>query len=428
MKKLLNNRQFLLLNFGQFVSLVGTEMQDFALALYVLNVTGSSTKFASVLAITIIPRILLGPLLSVFSDWFDKKKIIVMMDVLSGVVILGFWRIYSTGTISMIHIYFLVIILSLISCLFNPTIGSILPLIVKKEEILEANSINSFINSFGYLIAPLLAAAIMSKVSMGLLLFINGISFLLSALSEMFLKIPKIQKSKDEASNKRFNVSNFKKDFIEGIKCIYNIKILKNIVITVCIINLVFNPTLSVGLPFISKTIIGISDGQYGILNSIMVIGSFIAPVLLTLISKKTDVNKIFIFGLLGCSAITILLGINSSNGFLSMFQENSLLPFVFLCVNGVVMYIFVNMVNICISTIKQREVPVEILGRVNGVFSSIAMSVIPLGQMIYGVLFDKLPIYIPLTITACTLIIMPFIFSRGVNADEKYVEIKEPQ
>jgi len=207
MKKLLNNRQFLLLNFGQFVSLIGTEMQDFALALYVLNITGSSTKFASVLAITIIPRILLGPLLSVFSDWFDKKKIIVMMDVLSGVVILGFWRIYSTGNMSMIHIYILVILLSLISCLFNPTIGSVLPLIVKKEEILEANSINSFINSFGYLISPLLAAAIMSKVNIGLLLFINGISFLLSAFSEMFLNIPRIQKLKDENINRLTYIS-----------------------------------------------------------------------------------------------------------------------------------------------------------------------------------------------------------------------------
>ena len=59
--------------FGKITSLVGSNMQSFALSLFVLNTTGSATKFASILAVALIPQLILGPFAGVIVDWFYKK-------------------------------------------------------------------------------------------------------------------------------------------------------------------------------------------------------------------------------------------------------------------------------------------------------------------------------------------------------------------
>jgi len=60
----------------KLVSILGSNIQSFALSLYVLRITGSATKFASVLGIAIIPRLILSPIAGVIADWFDRKKLL----------------------------------------------------------------------------------------------------------------------------------------------------------------------------------------------------------------------------------------------------------------------------------------------------------------------------------------------------------------
>ena len=77
----LNKKDLSLLMISKFISLIATQMQELALSLYVLKTTGSATLFASVLAVAIIPQLILGPLAGVFADWYDRKKMIVYLDV-----------------------------------------------------------------------------------------------------------------------------------------------------------------------------------------------------------------------------------------------------------------------------------------------------------------------------------------------------------
>lgn len=82
------NLQFLMM--WKFISLVGTQMQSFALSLYVYKKTDSASMFASVIVAALIPQILLSLIAEVFADWIDRKKIIVYLDILSGLVFAGF--------------------------------------------------------------------------------------------------------------------------------------------------------------------------------------------------------------------------------------------------------------------------------------------------------------------------------------------------
>lgn len=83
---MLKDKNFGLLMFGKVISLIGSEMLTIALSLYVLQTTKSTTAFASVLAITIIPKLILGPMCGVIVDWVDRKRLMVYLDFVSGVI------------------------------------------------------------------------------------------------------------------------------------------------------------------------------------------------------------------------------------------------------------------------------------------------------------------------------------------------------
>lgn len=168
---LLKQKNFLLLMIGKLVSLIGSELQSFALSLYVLKITGSATQFAGVLSVTIIPKVILGPFIGVFVDWFDRKKIIVSLDMFNGIFIGIYAVMYLTsGKLSIGSIYILAITLSMVELVFQPAISTVIPSIMKKEEIPDANDINSSIMSIGSLLAPAVAGAIFGMFGLGVIL------------------------------------------------------------------------------------------------------------------------------------------------------------------------------------------------------------------------------------------------------------------
>ena len=123
---LLKNRNFALLMAGKAVSLLGSDMQQFALSLYVLSITGSATIFASMLAISILPRLILSPIAGVFGDWFDRKRSIVTMDMVNSMLI-GSYAVYFylSGELSIFSIYLLVILLEITEIFFGAAMAAV---------------------------------------------------------------------------------------------------------------------------------------------------------------------------------------------------------------------------------------------------------------------------------------------------------------
>lgn len=118
--KLLKQKDFFLLIMGETVSLIGTIMQNFALSLYVLAITHSTVKFASVTAITIFPKLILGPFSGVIADRFNRKKIIVGTDLING-ILMGIYALlfFINGHLSLLSIYILVISITITNIILN---------------------------------------------------------------------------------------------------------------------------------------------------------------------------------------------------------------------------------------------------------------------------------------------------------------------
>lgn len=381
---LLKQKDFSLLMMGKLISLVGTQVQDFALSLYVFKETGSAALFASVIAMSIIPQILLAPIAGVFADWLDRKKIIVYLDLLSCAVVSSFAIVYFyTGRLSLTNIYVFVILLTIISALYQPAIGTVIPTIMQKDDLVDANGINSLIINIGGLIVPGVAAMLFGIYGLFVILVVNAISFVIASIGEVFISIPKTNKMPEKIS-----FMAFKTDFLEGVKFIKNKKIIATIIALAPIINFVFSALFSVGIIFITKKILKVSDFQYSMVQEFGLAAMMIAPFAASQYVKKRSLNKILYSNVLISTLLTAIMAIIITPFFLNLFNS-SLIPYISLNVVIFSITFFMTIINIALSALFQKIVPLPMMGRVSTVMTTCCMSCIPLGQLIFGFLFD---------------------------------------
>lgn len=410
-------KNFLFLITGKFVSLIGSEMQNFALSLYVLKITGSATKFASVLAITLVPQIIFGNIAGVIADWFDRKKLLMMLDLLSAAIVAIYAIIFKmNGVLTLTQIYILSVLLSTISSMFNPTIAAVIPSIAENYELADANGINTMFMNIANLISPVIAGILLEVFNIFIILTINAISFLLSFMCESMLEI---QKTNDKPE--KINLNSFLNDFLTGIDFIKSKRLILNILIIGIIINFTSNPILSVGLTYISKQILKITDYQYGILQSTFAISMIASPFISSIITKKYKLGKILFLDIFSVSILYFLLSFTISPIYLQGLSY-ILKPYISLMIIIFFVGLITSIGNIALTTMLQIEIPLKLMGRAIATISTCLMIVTPLGQMIFGILFDKIPSWINIIICASVNFVVILFFKNYLLYGEQIV------
>lgn len=419
--KLLKDKNFSLLMFGKITSLIGSNMQSFALSLFVLSTTGSATKFASILAVALIPGLILSPISGVIVDWFYRKNILIFLDLASGIVVSIFAVIYFiTGEMSLINIYILVILLSLISTLDNPTLQTIIPTITKKEELVEANALNSLLMAIGNVISPAIAAFIYGSFGLEAVFIVNAISFYISAFSEVFLVIPRNIRSKGKLS-----LNKFASEFKEGINFILKKRDIVNIVSLAVILNFALG-SFSIGSAYISKIILKVSDLQYGVIDTFGVIGMILGTFIVGWFSKKYSIGKNIYISLMIASVFLSLYAIVALKPLLEI-QGSIVYLYLLMLIITFGMCIFISIANTFINSGFQSIVPLDFLGRVSTVVSTGCMLANPLSSMIYGYLFDKINVSSIFLISSGIMIISMLIFKKSLlQITLEEVQVKE--
>ncbi len=154
-------KDFTLMVIGQIVSILGATLLRFALSLYVLDITGRADVFATLYAISSI-SLLLSPLGGAIADRFNRRNLMVIYDLISSAVILCFIFALSIGNVSVILIGVVMILLAFISSMYSPVLGGVL---------------------YGI-------------VGLKILVVMSCITFFLSAVLEMFIKIPFVKRKR----------------------------------------------------------------------------------------------------------------------------------------------------------------------------------------------------------------------------------------
>ena len=412
-KKLLKNKNFILVILGNLVSLIGSNIQQFVLSLYVLAITGSATLFATMLAIAILPRIILSPIAGVFGDWFDKKKSIVILDLVNAFILFAFAiYLFYNEDLTIGLIYLLVILLEITEIFFHSSMSVVIPSVVEKEQYLEANSLRTMIISFGTLMAPILGAIIYGAFGLLIAILINAVSFLISAISEMFIKVPKT-KSEDNIKS----IAGFKKDLVEGIKIIKESKPIKTIISIAMIVNFSIAPLFSVGLIFLVKEVLSQSDFRLGLLQTVLSASMIAAPMLLTKKLKQMKLGDVLVKSFLIIGFLIILISITVNQAVFSI--SDGLLSYIIVLVTCFIIGIFVTAVNIAVGTLLQKIVPLEYMGRTSTVLGLGTAIMIPIGQVIFGYLYDIINPGIVMILNGAIIILTVIIYYKQMHLIE---------
>lgn len=177
----------MLITSGEFVSIFGTRIYNFAIAYYLLKATGSAAAFSISLAIGTIPRIFISPFAGAIVDVVERKKVTIFTDLGRCLVLFLLYFAASISSMKVMYIYITVLFLSTMDIFFDIALGSSIPSIVHKRNIIKINSIKQTMSSVGSILAPSLGGIIIAFMDIKYFILANSISFLISGISQYFI-------------------------------------------------------------------------------------------------------------------------------------------------------------------------------------------------------------------------------------------------
>lgn len=390
-EKLLN-RNFLLVVIGQMVSIFGNAVLRFALPLYILDQTGSSTIFGTILAIATIPTVLFFPLGGILADRFNRRNLMVIFDLITAAVIGGFSLFLSAGPIVLVTAI-LMIIFSVIQSFYQPAVQASIPVISSKDNLEKANGIISLVNSFSNFLAPLFAGALYGIFGIWQIMISAVICFFLAAVMEMFIVI---------RFEREYNDGNIIDIISSDLKVSLNYMVKDNLqIIRVILIisgmNLFLTPIIPVGLPAMIKVRLGLSSQLYGISQGIMAAGMIAGGIITSVMRKAIEIKQSY--KILFCAAvglIPIALSFTLELPVMGIYWTISISCFI--------IAIFITMFSITVMSFIQRETPEHLIGKVISYIFAMAQSTLPVGQAMYGFLFELMMDYLDILLFVIAL------------------------
>lgn len=381
MEQRLWSKNFTIVIAGQIISLFGNAAIRFALPLYLLNKTGSSALFGTVTACAFIPAILLSPVGGLIADRINKRNIMVCLDFFTAAVILVFFLMLEVVSLVVLLTVTLMLLYGIAGA-YQPSVQASIPALVNREHFMAANSIINTVNSFSSLMGPVLGGILYSAYGLMPVLWVCIVCFVLSAAMELFLTIPFVR---PDSGGSMWSIA--KRDFAESFQFIQREKpVIGKGVLAVCGINLFLSAMIIVGLPYIVTEVLDFPFSQanrlYGFAQGALAAGGLTGGICAGVFASKLKIQKlgrIFII----CAACVFPMG-----GGLWILSNDMAIYLLFTLCCFVIM-VCSTMFTVQMMAFVQGETPQRLIGKVIAVMLTVSMCSQPLGNALYGFLFE---------------------------------------
>jgi DHA3 family macrolide efflux protein-like MFS transporter len=339
-------RDFRLLWSAQLVSTVGTALTDLAAGILVFRLTGSALSVGLMFMATSIPTLFIGLIAGVFVDRYDRRKIMVIADLLRAVIV---FSIPFLIQFNILFLYLAVAAVSSISQFFNPANDAVLPEVATDEELTAANSwimISSFgSTSIGFALSGLLATAF----DIHWAFYLDALTFLFSALCLVFVRVGKIQAEGDTSVG--VVIANLK----EGVSTLVRTPLLRSLFLTGVPVYLAFGLWNVLLLPFAIKALHA-TEFEYGLQEGLTSVGFVVGSLVMARFAERFREGSWIVVSTIAMGIAGILYGIASS----------ILIAIVLVAISG----FFNAPSSISRRVLMQRNTPRELRGRVFSAFA----------------------------------------------------------
>lgn len=418
-KEKLNLTLFLL---AKTLSLLGSNVYNFALSLYILKITGSGLSFALNVMIGFVPKILLGPIAGVIADRVDRKKVAVMLDAASSAVVfglLGFW-VFAGFKVGIIYLASL--LLSLISVFYDTVINASIPKLVSDKSLVKINTFTHISISLSGILGPVLGGLAYGLISIEVFLMVNAISFLISATCALFMnfslnerKQTKIPAEAQESPESNTSKKHFFRDLKEILFFVGQQKLLVTIFKYSLLINFVLMASISVIFPYTINTFLKMTSEQYGFFQACFSFGILVASIVYASKKGKTKNAAGIATGIAG---LGVCVGLSGLPTLFAGSARQWLVPYYMLLLLAI--GIFMVIANTPIMVGIQRLTPGHMLGRIMGVLGTLTGGIAPIGILLAGLLIDKVHPFILLAVSGAFTALMAVLLFFNKQFTEK--------
>lgn len=378
MRQTLFTRNFILLILGQLTSLFGNLILKLALSIYVLEITGSAAIFAGILSVATIPTIILSPFGGILADRADRRTIMVALDALTGVsVLITSLLLSESNALTMIGV--LLVVLSVLGAFETPTVQACIPSMLEGDNIMKGNALVNQTASLSYLTAPMLGGILYAAFGLKPVMYASVGCFFITALFECFIKL-NYQPFQSEGGI----LSIVRQDFLSSMRYIFKEQpAIAKLLLLTALSRFFVMGSLLVGLPYIVRTVLGLSPKHYGAAESALAVATILGSIAAGLLTEKLKIQRAPM--LLASLGIFMLPA-----GMAFLCPVAPLIKYSILVASFCGMQMVISIFSIFAVSLIQQRTPAHFIGKVMAYTSVITLCAQPLGQIMYGFWFDR--------------------------------------
>ncbi len=365
-------------------------MHSIAMMFWLKHATNSATIMGTLMMVSMLPGVILGPLGGTFVDRHSRRKVIIFCDLICGLVVLALAAMlfYLPAKTDLIVTWLTIsyIIMGISGAAFGPAMAAAIPDLVPKDKIAAANSMNRSSTQICSFLGMGAGGVLFRVLGAPMLFLFDSFSFLFASASTLFVKIPQVYPEKVSGFAAIF--SRFKKDTAEGFQYVWHNKGLRSLIFSAAFLNFFLAP-IGVMFPFFIEDFLKATSDWFGYLLAAMGVGALVGYLLAGAIRIPGRIRSPLIISLIFCmSLLFALLGL--------MTQTIPALILIF------VIGMLSAVVNLYLSTIIQTTTPTEIRGRVFGLMGTIVGGLSPIAMGLAGVIADLTGKNVPLIFGFC--------------------------
>ena len=358
-------KNFYKLWLGELISNIGSGMTAFALSVYIYEKTGSVSYVSLITLLSFMPSIILSPIGGLLADRYDRRLLMIIGDLFSGLgLVYILWNIQA-GEKSIVPIFVGITFSSIFTSLLEPSYRATLTDILDEENYAKASGLIQAAGSAKYLISPVIAGMILSVADIRVILLLDILTFITTCLM-IFL----VRKSMNS------EMQNYKKDSFKGLlEGLFIIKENRGVYSLVIIMFFVcfFMGFIQI---LIRPMILALSSVKTaGMMESLCAVGLLIGSLWIGIAGIKKNYSKILAVACFFCGIFMSMTGVNKNPVIIgiSTFLFFSTLPFM----------------NSCADVLVRVSIPNELQGRVWGIISLITQMGTVAAYIISGIMAD---------------------------------------
>lgn len=362
-------RTFLVIWFGQLVSLTGSGLTSFAVGVWVFLQTGSTTAYALILAFSTLPSLVVGPFAGALVDRWDRRKAMLLSDAGAAICTLTILLLLSSDKLQIWHLYALLAISASFATFQWPAYSAATALLVPKAQLARANGLVQLAEAVSQILAPVSAGILIETIRLQGVIGIDLTTFVIAVITLMIVRVPRPEKTAEGQAGKG---SLFKEAFF-GWRYIRERKGLFALLLFFGVSNFITSIAVVIFTPLILTLSTPV---MLGVLTSVAGLGMLGGSVLISIWGgPKKKMSGIYVAYLMVAVAL-VLLGSTTN---LALLGAATFIAFLGQPIVGT-----------CSQTIWQQKTAPDIQGRVFAFRRVIAYSTIPIAYALAGPLADK--------------------------------------